>query len=63
LFFAGCARPIDAIEPSNSVLDFGLNTLALTLQVWNNNPESTPIRIRVRASESWIRTDVENVES
>ena len=59
----GCERPIEAIELSIGTLDFGLGTLPLPVQVWNNNPEAGPIRITARPNRSWIQLDVSSVDS
>lgn len=59
----GCIQPIEAISTSNATLDFGLNTRPLFFDVWNNNPDADPIRIRVRADKPWVLTDVSSVTS
>ena len=63
LFSVGCTRPIEAISVSNSNVDFGLNTLPFSIQVWNDNPEADTIRIQARPNRTWIKLDVASVES
>lgn len=60
---SGCVKPIEAISFSNATVDFGLNTLPFSIQVWNNNPDADTIQIKVRPDKSWIRTDVSSVVS
>lgn len=60
---SGCVQPIEAISFSNSTVDFGLNTLPFSIQVWNNNPEADTIQLKVKPDKSWIRTDVSTIVS
>lgn len=58
---SGCFIPQDAIEVSNTVLDFGLNERPITMDVWNNNPDVGTLVVTIRPSEAWILTDVAEV--
>lgn len=56
---SGCSQ--DAIQISNLAHDFGLNERPFDLDVWNDNPETGTITVKVTASHSWIKTDVPQV--
>ena len=58
---SGCN--VDAIDTSNTSLDFERNTAPYTISVWNTNPEIAELTITVRVSDPWIQIAPEQVKS
>ena len=62
-FFICTGCTVDAIDVSNTTLDFERNPLPRTFFVWNNNPEMAELTISVRANKPWIRVAPDQVRS
>jgi len=61
--FAGCSRPIDAIDISESALNFERSTSPRFLEIWNKNPDAGPVTIAVRPTANWIVVDQRDIVS
>ena len=59
----GCVKPKEAIVLSKTVLDFGRDTLPITLRIWNANPKAGTLNITAKPSHSWILVEPAQVTS